>query len=59
MNLTTKDKQLIKQIAEHFKISLGDAVEIFEYARYKKKTKNIWIKKILRRKSCSDLKEGI
>lgn len=42
--LTVKDKQLIRQMAEHFKFSLGDALEIFDYAQYRSKTKNAWLR---------------
>ena len=42
--ITKDDKKLIKQIAKHFKFTIGDAFEIFRYAQYKSKTKNDWLK---------------
>lgn len=44
MKLTIKDKVLIRQIAEHFKFTVGDALAVFDYAKYKSKTKNTWLK---------------
>ena len=41
--LKEEDKQLIKLIAEHFKFSLGDALEVFRYAQYRSDKKHLWI----------------
>lgn len=42
-----KDKSLIREIANHFKFSLGDALEVFRYAEYRKYKQKKWINEMI------------
>jgi len=63
LSITLKDKQLVQQIAQHFKFSLGDALEVFKYAQFKSKTKNAWLKGMCKKavpiEECREILSGV